>query len=77
MNFTHLIDQKYIHERNALIPEAEKFANKQFGARGPGGTNRASAEYAANWSRCFINKMVRLWATQNNGGSKKGGPASL
>ena len=59
---TALIDRNYIREREALIPLAVKRANKEFGARGPGGKDiKANAEYAANWSRVYHAEMQRLW----------------
>jgi hypothetical protein len=61
-DYTYLVDKKYIRQRKSLIPEAVKFANKQFGRMGPGGKNiKANAEYAANWSRCFMAKIDRLY----------------
>lgn len=55
-------DTEYIKECNACIPEAEEFANEQFGAKGPGGTNiKANAEYARKWSRCFHHERDKLY----------------
>lgn len=60
--FTALIDPEYIREREALIPEAEAFADKQFGRKGPGGNNiKANVEYARKWSGCFMAKLDRLY----------------
>ena len=63
---TALIDRNYERECNALIPEAEKFANKQFGARGPGGSNNtAQMEWIAKWNKCFHAKRDRLYRERN------------
>ncbi len=56
-----LIDQDYIRKRNALIPLAEKRANKEYGAHPPKGNVKAKAEYAAKWSRVFHAEIERLW----------------
>lgn len=54
------IDQNYIAARDKLIPEAEKFANKQFGKQAPGTTQAEKREYARQWSGCFHAEMNRL-----------------
>ena len=58
---TALIDKDYIREINALIPEAEKFANQQFGKSGPKGSVKVKAAWAAKWTLCFIQKRERLY----------------
>jgi hypothetical protein len=59
---TALIDPLYERECNALIPIAVKFANKQYGAKGPdGATKKAHMEWAAKWSKCFHAKRDRLY----------------
>ena len=63
---TALIDPEYERAVNACIPEAEKFANKQFGVRGPGGTNNtAQMEWIAKWNKCFHAKRDRLYRERN------------
>ena len=54
------IDLEYIAKRNALIPEAEKFVNKQFGPKTPGTTDAENERYARQWSGCFHAEMNRL-----------------
>ena len=66
------VDQQYISERDKLIPEAEKRANKEFGAHAPGGgknvhENEANLAYYENWSRVFHSTMDRLWRERKGG----------
>ena len=60
-DYTHLIDEEYIREVNALVPVAEKFANQQFGKASPKGSVKLKAEWAAKWNYCFHQKRERLW----------------
>jgi hypothetical protein len=54
-------DHDYIRQRDALIPEAEKKANKRFGEKAPGTTGKANEKYAKDWTGCFFREMDRLW----------------
>ena len=60
-DYTHLIDEEYIREVNALDPVAEKFANQQFGKASPKGSVKLKAEWAAKWSHRFHAEMQKLW----------------
>jgi len=55
------MDKDYARERNALIPEAEAFANKKCKAKFPGGNEKARVAWAAKWNRSFHEKMTKLW----------------
>ena len=55
------VDKDYARERNALIPEAEQFANKKCKAKFPGGNEKAREAWAAKWNRSFHGKMTKLW----------------
>jgi hypothetical protein len=59
-------DLKYEAERNKLIPEAERFANKQFGVRFKGGSEPEREEWTRNWNMTFHRKVERLyWEGRN------------
>lgn len=49
----------YARERNKLIPEAEKFANKSSGAKPY--NNKELEKWNAKWSLAFHTKMNELW----------------
>lgn len=52
--------KEYENRRNALIPEAEKHANKKERARFPGGNDAARAAWFTRWSLAFHSKMDEL-----------------
>jgi len=50
----------YEEQRNLLIPEAEKYANKEAGRR-PGGVQPELKEaWNSKWNRAFLGKMDEL-----------------
>jgi hypothetical protein len=53
-------DPEYIAKRDALIPQAEKYANRLYGAVGKGKTAKEREEWANLWSRAFHMKMNEL-----------------
>ena len=55
------MNKDYARERNALIPEAEQFANKKCKAKFPGGNEKAREAWAAKWNRTYHNRMTKLW----------------
>lgn len=58
---TALIDPEYERQRNALHPEAEKYADKKF--------DRKSGQ----WCRCFLETVDRLWRERHSKGGGKNG----
>jgi len=58
--FEKYYDADYEEKRISLIWEAERFANKQFKSKAPGGIKQ-NEEWAANWNRAFHGKMERLY----------------
>ncbi len=51
-------DKEYERQRNVLIPEAEKYANKECGVnKGEMGEEKRTAK----WNHCFHTKMNQLW----------------
>lgn len=55
------VDKDYALKRNALIPEAEEFANKECSATFPGGNDKAHEAWTARWNLCFHRRMDYLW----------------
>jgi|APSaa5957512622_1039677.scaffolds.fasta_scaffold91586_3 hypothetical protein len=45
---------RYIQQRNSLIPHADRIANKRHGSNG-------DEEWAKAWSGTFHKEMNRLW----------------
>ena len=61
-------DKKYEAARNALIPIAEAYANKECGSKPPKkvrGDDDARNAWTAKWNRVFHSKMDRLWEQKN------------
>ena len=54
------IDKDYAAERNKLIPEAERYANKKHRVKFPGGNEAAREAWAAGWNFSFHNRMNEL-----------------
>lgn len=54
------VDKDYAAKRNALIPEAEAFANKKCRATFPGGNVRAHEAWTARWNLAFHSHMSYL-----------------
>lgn len=60
-------DKKYEKKRNALIPEAERYANEKYGVKFKGGSESERKEWFADWNRTFHGKMNLLWKEVRDG----------
>jgi hypothetical protein len=58
-------DLDYEKERNSFIPEAERFANKQFGVKFKGKSESERKKWAQNWNITFHRKIQKLWEKRN------------
>lgn len=59
----------YEEQRNALIPEAEKFADNKFGKSYKGTSDEERNLWRANWNLAFFSQMDKLyWSTCEKGG---------
>ena len=56
------MDKEYAAARNTLIPEAEKYANRQCGISCRGKSDQEKEEWYIKWNRSFHGKMNRLYA---------------
>jgi len=54
-------DAAYISAREALIPIAEKYADKHCGKRGPKDNKKELEKWYNSWSRTFHRKMDQLY----------------
>jgi|GEM_PF-1228701 len=59
-------DKKYEAERNAFIPEAERYANELMGPKpikisDDPESEAAFENYNAGWNTAFLGEMKRLW----------------
>uniref|UniRef100_A0A6M3JZQ1 Uncharacterized protein n=1 Tax=viral metagenome TaxID=1070528 RepID=A0A6M3JZQ1_9ZZZZ len=59
-----MTNREYNERRNALIPIAEKFANKRYGATWLGKDEATRLEWVDNWNQLYHGKMNRLWAEE-------------
>ena len=66
MNDYDDMNKDYARERNALIPEAEAFANKKCKTKFPGGNEKAREAWAAKWNFTFHNRVNKLWRERQN-----------
>lgn len=58
-------DENYIQQRNALIPEAEKFADDKFGKSYKGKSDKERNLWRANWNLAYHSCMDMLWREHN------------
>jgi hypothetical protein len=56
---------KYVQERNALIPTAERHADKLCGSTGQGMSDFEREQWVAKWNRIFHGTMDNLWKKEN------------
>ena len=56
------MDKEYAAARNALIPEAEKFANKYCGNSFIGDSEKERDAWNKKWSSTFIRRMNHLYS---------------
>ena len=54
-------DKAYAAERNKLIPEAERYANKRCGKNPPKGTTAVRETWGTKWNKIFFKRMERLY----------------
>lgn len=54
-------DPAYLLLRSLMAEKAEGYANKMYGAKAKGKTEKEREDWCAKWNRCYHEKIKEMW----------------